>query len=79
MYPSYTNTIAFLRENGLYPEDAPADRLVSVTVSQYDDEGNSSSTEYTDPEQIREILEKAEMSISTNWKNTNELDYDYDI
>lgn len=79
VYPSYTNTIAFLRENGLYPEDAPADRLVSVTVSKYDDEGNSSSAEYTDPEQIREILEKAEMSISTNWKNTNELDYDYDI
>lgn len=79
VYPSYANTIAFLKKNGLYPDEENAkDNIVSITVSQYKENGGSSA-EYRDPDQIEAILDKLEMCISNNWKDTDELDYDYDI
>lgn len=78
VYPSYENTIAFLKEYDLYPEKATAQDVLSITVSDYQAD-SSSEAEYTDPEQIQEIMNHALVVISSNWKQNDMADYRYDL
>jgi ABC-2 type transport system permease protein len=73
IYSTYTNTIEYLQSIGVYNDSAgDVDNIKSITVENYypghdlevEDEstleyGNSQSVEYTDMEQISEIMEHA--------------------
>ncbi|MDO4285388.1 MAG: DUF6449 domain-containing protein [Eubacteriales bacterium] len=95
VYPGYTNTLAFLQENGLYCDPAESMTMVmKAEVTNYhnelwETEHGSASTymgdpsvveEYTDPEKIREILEAAFPSeLCQTWKTADFLSGDYGI
>ena len=61
-----------------YPEETTAEDIESMTVSEYTD--NSSSTaEFTETEEIRDILKHSMMLVSSNWKDSTGVDYQYGI
>ncbi len=78
VYPSYEHTIAFLKEHDLYPEEATAEDVRSITVTDYETD-STSEAEYTDPEKIQEIMDHSVVVISSNWKKDDVADYQYDL
>jgi len=58
VYQSYTQTIQFLKENGLYLDDFRKEELPSVTVTKYNDNDYKEKT-FSKSEEIRTILEHA--------------------
>lgn len=78
VYPSYENTIAFLQSNGLYPEETKAEDIEGMTVTEYTD-NSSSSAEFTETEEIQDILKHSMMLVSSNWKDSTGVDYQYGI
>lgn len=81
VYPEFTETIAFLKDEGIYLPALPAaEDIASITVYRYPDESDSSAvtggamqetTVCTDPSEIRQILE--------NCVSTMNLDPLYDM
>ena len=78
VYPSYVNTIAFLKRHDLYPEKVTAGDILSITVNDYE-EDSTATVEYTDPDKIQEILDHAVVVISSNWKKDDVADYRYEL
>ena len=93
VYPQYSNTIRFLQENGLYLDGSfPLDQIRSVKVTNYypghdlDKEKvadlnyqNSKEKEYTDSEQIREIMQNAVCFEYGDWLPNNYRNSQYTI
>ncbi len=70
VYPSFTNTIELLKRNGLYIEDFTADAVDAITVFKTDPDDNYSSwtANFTDKDQIQQILDHCERRSCTVWK-----------
>ncbi len=78
VYPSYTNTLAFLEKYDLLPEAGKAEQVSEIRIYQYLDT-STSQVSYTDPKQIQEILDHCIMRVSGNWKKDDELDYSLSV
>ncbi len=87
VYDCYENTIAYLENYGMQAnQKLTVDDVSSITISkslwEEDTETYSADSQtYEDPEEIREILDKAVISdLDTQWSKYNYLlDYDYEI
>lgn len=75
IYPSYVNTLAFLKEHNMLPEKETAEDVDYISVYEYT-ETDTKQARYTDTESIRKILESSDIQITSNWKKTEEL-YDF--
>ena len=78
VYPSYTNTLQFLQEHGIDLTKVSYDNVTAVSVYEYT-EDDTLQASYSDPEQIREILDSCNIVMSSNWKRSDEVDYSTDI
>ena len=71
VYPSYTETIRFLKENGLYLVDFRKEDLPSLRVVRYEDYGPVEK-QFSQQEEIRSILEHScPINIEGEWMNKN--------
>ncbi len=77
VYPSYVNTITFLKEHDLFLEEGSAEQVEYVDVYEYTDT-DTRQVRYTDEESIQKIIDSSDVQISTNWRKTGNL-YDYSI
>lgn len=78
VYECYTNTLEYLKENGLYLEPVSEEDVLSITVSRSSEDGSYQEIRYTDPEKIQEILENAITSgLYSPWMNADRLDEYY--
>lgn len=75
IYPSYVNTLAFLKEHNMLPEKETAEDVEYVSVYEYTDT-DTKQARYTDTESIQKILDSSDIQITSNWKKTEEL-YDF--
>lgn len=75
IYPSYVNTLAFLKEHNMLTEKGTAEDVSSVNVYEYTDSDTKRAT-YTDEESIQKILDSSDILITSNWRKTEEL-YDF--
>ncbi len=79
IYPSYKETIAFLKANDLYEAPVTADQVTGFEVQYYGGD-EMQSVVYNDPAQIEEILAHSiPAQLPTPWKDSNFLDYDFNV
>ena len=77
VYPSYSNTLAFLAKYDMSLSAPSADQVSYAAVSRYD-ENSSSQVEYTDQDKIQEILNNSAVILSSDWKNISD-NYDQNV
>lgn len=77
VYPSYVNTLAFLKEHDMLLEKGSAEGIDYIDVCEYTD-SDTKTVRYTDTASIQEILDCSDVQFSGNWRKTEEL-YDFSI
>ncbi len=78
VYDDYENTVAFLKQHGIYmDEQVPLDVIDSIRVTQTDEDGNSEVTEYESEEEIEKLMPKLYTDFGMwEWQEPNLVDYD---
>ena len=79
VYPSYTQTITFLEENGVPVEAPDAGDIEYIVVSAYTEDYDYSTAQYTDTEEISQILEASVNRVSDAWKSLDDTENEYTI
>ncbi|MBQ9632117.1 MAG: hypothetical protein IJV04_04280 [Lachnospiraceae bacterium] len=85
IYEGYDNSIAFLKQIGVYfdPMPAPEDvGVIGVLCEKFDEEGNrvyDKELDYTEPEKIEALMKAADISYSGEWNKTMDYSLYYSI